>query len=426
MSLLVFVISIIVLLAIGVPVFVALALSGLLLGQIGTGQFVSHVCAQKMFAGVDSSVILAIPLFMVTGEIMNRGGLANRLVDLASVLVGRFRGGLSYVTILTCAFLAAILGSSSACAAMVGAILIPAMLKKGYDRTFSAGLVASAGGLGPIIPPSTTAIVYAVAAEQSVKKLFVAGYVPGVICGLCFCIYSYIIACRKRYPAEPAPTLQQFALAFRRGIIPLMLPIIIMGGIMSGLFTASESGACAVVYCLFISLVVYREVKISELPEILLSAAKNSTVVLSVMMSASFLSYMMTITRIPQTAATMVTSITTNRILVLLLINILLILTGMFLDGASAVLILTPVLLPVCRSLGIDLIYFGVMMTINLMIGVVTPPVGMNLYITARQSELDMLSVARAAFPFMLIFLGFIIISMFFPELITFLPSITG
>jgi len=418
-KLLIFFVLILVFLALRVPVYISLATSAMVLGLITMENAFTPFLVQKMFTGVNSFTLLAIPLFMLTGEIMNRGGMSKRLINFANCLVGWIHGGLGFVCIVTCCFLAAILGSSSACAAMVGAILVPAMVERGYDDDFAGAIVAGSGCVGPIIPPSSCALIYAVAAEQSVKKLFVAGYIPGAIIVLVFMIYTYAVAKKKHYPAEPRPTVKSFVSALKSALIPLFLPVIIMGGILLGYFTATESAAVAVLYCLIVSIFVYKTVKIKDLPDILLKAATGSCVVLAVMTTAQFLGYVLTLTQIPQAAASFIASMTNSRILFLFMVNIILIIAGMFLDASSAIVILTPILLPACKLFGVDLIFFGVMMTVNLMIGVLTPPVGLNLYVVSSVAKIDILKIAKASMPFMLMLAFVVVLMVLFPGIVT-------
>lgn len=420
-SLLVFLAVLIVMLAIGVPVFISLGVSAIAIWILNMGVLQPELILQKMFVGVDSFTLMAIPLFMLTGELMNSGGVSRRLVDFAQVLVGWIRGGLGFVVVVTCMFLAAILGSSSACSAMVGAVLIPAMVQAGYSKDFSCGLVAASGGIGPLIPPSTPLLMYAVAASQSVTDLFVAGYVPGFMVGIAFMIYTYIHARRHNYPAGPKPTVKSATRAFLRAIIPLGLPVIIMGGILSGVFTATESAAAAVLYCFLVSMFVYRELPLKEVPGVFLRAAKNTGMMLIVVSVATFLSYAMTIAQIPQTVTAIITSVTSNQTIFLLLVNVVLIFAGMFLDAGCAIIILTPVFLPVATTLGVDPVFFGVMMTVNLMVGVLTPPVGMNLFVTSSIAKIDILRLSKAVMPFIYILLGIILIMVLFPDMITFM-----
>lgn len=425
-KMLIFLVLILILLAFRVPIYISLAVSAMGLGFITMGDMFMPFLIQKTFTGVNNFTLLAIPLFMLTGELMNSGGLSERLIDFANCLVGWIHGGLGFVCIVTCCFLAAILGSSSACAIMVATILIPSMVQRGYDKNFSGALVASAGCVGPIIPPSSSALIYAVAAEQSVSKLFVGGYVPGAMIAVAFCGYTYFVARKNNYPAEPKPTLKSFGVALRRGIVPLLLPVIIMGGIISGMFTATESAAVAVLYCFIVSVFFYRSIKLRDIPSLLKKAAKGSCVVLMVMATASFLGYVLTLSQIPQMAATAISSLTSSRVIFLLMVNVVLIIAGMFLDAASAIVILTPVLLPACQAFGVDLIFFGVMMTVNLMIGVLTPPVGLNLYVVSSTAKIDILKLAKQAIPFMLILVAVVLLMVFFPDIVTFLPNLVA
>ena len=422
-TLIVFVLVLFSLLALSTPVFVSLGLSSVAIWILNFGMIKPELILQKMFVGIDSFTLMAIPLFMLTGELMNSGGVSKRLVGFAQSVVGWIRGGLGFVVVVTCMFLAAILGSSSACSAMVGVILIPAMVQRGYSLDFASGLVASSGSVGPLIPPSIPLLVYAVASSQSVSKLFVAGYVPGVLVGITFMIYTYFFARKHNYPAEPKPTVKSFFKSLGEAIIPLLLPVIIMGGILSGVFTATESAVAAVLYCFFIGVFVYKELKIKDVPGVFLRAAKTTGMVLAVLATASFLSYVLTLSRIPQTVTSLVLSITDNRIVFLLLVNAILIVAGMFLDAVCAIIILTPVFLPAAISMGVDPVFFGVMMTVNLMVGVLTPPVGMNLYVTSSIAKIDLLRLSKAVMPFIYILVGIMVLMVFFPDIVMFLPN---
>ncbi|TGE39259.1 TRAP transporter large permease [Desulfosporosinus fructosivorans] len=420
-SLLIFIGLLLVLLVLRVPIFISLAMSAMGLGVIKFDDPYLAFVVQKMFSGADNLTLMAIPLFMLTGDLMNNGGMSKRLIDFSNCCVGWIRGGLGFVTVMTCCFLAAILGSSSACAAIVAAILIPAMVKRGYDLEFAGALTAASGGIGPIIPPSATALIYAVAASQSVKELFIAGYVPGVMIAAGFMLYTYYVARKKGYPAEPKPTVKSFFTALKSAIIPLMLPIIIMGGIVSGIFTATESAVVAVLYCVFVSVFLYKEIKVKDLPKSLMNSAKMSCIVLAVMTTANFLGYIMTLSQIPQATTAAITSFTESPIVFLLMINVILIFAGMFLDAACAIVILVPVLLPAALALGVDPVFFGVMMTVNLMIGVLTPPVGLNLYVVSSISDINILRLSKAVLPFIFIMIVVLLIMVFFPQTVTFL-----
>jgi C4-dicarboxylate transporter DctM subunit len=298
------------------------------------------------------------------------------------------------------------------------------MVKRGYQKEFAGALVAASGCVGPIIPPSSTALIYAVAAEASVSKLFVGGYFPGFVIAGIFMLYTYIVAKKRGYPAEPMPTLKSFAVTFRRAIIPLLLPVIIMGGILSGMFTATESAAVAVLYCFVIGCFVYRTIKLRDIPRLLKNSATSSCIVLAVMMTANYLGYILTLSRIPQTAAAAISAWTQSPIVFLLMINVVLLIAGCFLDAASAIVIFTPILLPACRAFGVDIIFFGVMMTVNLMVGVLTPPVGLNLYVVSSVAKIDILRLAKDSIPFMVMLCAVLLLMVFFPQSVLFLPGL--
>jgi len=302
-------------------------------------------------------------------------------------------------------------------AAMIGMIMIPEMVSRGYKADYSSALVASAGSVGPIIPPSIPLIIYGVIAQLSISKLFVTGYIPGILMCVFFMAYNYLHAKKNNYPSEPKPTVKEFFLALKGATLTLLLPVIIMGGILSGVFTATEAGVVAVVYALIISMVVYREIKIKDLPEILIKASKSSAMILIVMAVASYLSWILTMLRLPQTISAAILATTDSPLMFLLIINFIMIIAGMFLDAVSALTIMTPVILPTALALGIDPVLFGVMLTVNLSIGVLTPPVGLNLYVTSSISKVSLLEIAKATVPFMFLIILVLLLMMFFPQL---------
>ncbi|MFA5514223.1 MAG: TRAP transporter large permease [Sphaerochaetaceae bacterium] len=412
-----FLVVLLILLAIGVPIFISLGLAAMVLWFTGNHTLEFVMMFQKMFTGMDVFTLMAIPFFMLAGELMNSGGLSKRLVNFSQKTIGWIHGGLGFTTVLSSMLIAAILGSASASAAMIGMIMIPEMVSKGYKADYSAALVAASGSVGPIIPPSIPLIVYGVIAQLSITKLFASGYIPGVIIGAFFMIYNYFFAKKQNYPAEKKPTFKEFVIAFKEAILTLFLPIIIMGGILGGIFTPTEAGVVAVVYAMFISMVVYREVSIKELFKIFLKAANSSAMILMVMAVASFLSWIFTMQRIPFVISELIYSITKSPFVFLLIINIVMIVVGMFLDAVSALTIMTPVLLPVCIGLGINPILFGVMLTVNLSIGVITPPVGLNLFVTSSISKVGILRITKAVLPFIALIFIVLVMMMIFPKM---------
>ena len=331
---------------------------------------------------------------------------------------------MGFTTIISCMFIAAILGSASAAAAMIGAILIPEMIDRGYDKEFACALTASAGSIGPIIPPSIPMIVYGVIANVSVVKLFCAGYIPGALMGVFFGIYTYIYAKKHGYPAEKKPSLRESVTAFKEAFLTLLLPVIIMGSILCGVCTATEAAVLAVVYAFFLSIIVYRTLPLKEVPDVLLNGAKSAAMVLAVVAAANMLSWAVTMMNIPATVSAFVCNITTSPLVFLIITNLILIIAGMFLDASSAIMILTPVLLPIALQLGVDPLVFGIIITVNLSIGVLTPPVGLNLYVVSSLSKVDILRIAKASAPFMILIFMILIMASAWPQTITFLPNL--
>ena len=424
MAVVVFVISLFGMLFLGVPIFMSIGASGLILYAYGMQAFEPMILVQRMFNGLNSFTLLAIPLFMLAGEIMNRGALSKKMVRFANCLLGWVHGGLGFTVVISCMFIAAILGSASAAAAMIGAIMIPEMVDRGYSKEFSCALTAAAGSIGPIIPPSIPMIIYGVIANVSVVKLFCAGYVPGIMMGVMFMVYSYFYARRRGYPAEPQPSYQEVWRAFKVAAPTLLLPVLIMGSILSGMCTPTESAVLAVAYALILSCLVYRTLPLRELKSVLVNSAKSAAMVLVVISTANLLSWAVTVMNIPKMMADLVYSITSSPAVFLVIVNLLLIVAGMFLDAGSAIMILSPVLLPIALSLQIDPLAFGIIMVVNLSIGVLTPPVGLNLYVVSSLPGVDIMKVAKACMPFILMIFAMLLICSFFPQIITFLPRL--
>lgn len=410
-----FIVVLIILLAIGVPIFISLGLSSLLLWIIEYDSVDFIMIFQKMFTGMDNFTLMAIPFFMLAGELMNTGGLSKRLVGFAQKTLGWVHGGLGFTTVLASMFIAAILGSASASAAMIGMVMIPEMVARGYKKDYAAALVASAGAIGPIIPPSIPLIIYGVIAQQSITKLFAAGYIPGILMGVLFMAYNYFHAKKYNYPAEPKPTAKEFGISFYRAFLTLLLPVIIMGGILGGIFTPTEAGVVAVAYAFFIGVIIYREIKPSDIPGIFLRAAKSSAMILMVMAVASYLSWILTMQRIPQMVSSMIAQQSAGAVTFLIVVNILMIILGMFLDAVSALTITTPVLLPAALALGVNPVLFGVMLAVNLSIGVLTPPVGLNLYVTAGIAKIGLVTLSRAVIPFILLIIVILLVMILVP-----------
>ena len=422
-ALLIFLLCLFILLFMRIPVFVSLGLSSIALWLYEFGALDPAVYLQRIMAGTNSFTLMAIPFFMLCGELMNTGGLSKRLVEFAQNIIGWVRGGLGFTVVLASMFIAAILGSASAAAAILGMVLIPEMVKRGYSLDFSSALVASSGAIGPIIPPSIPLIVFGVIAQVSVTKLFMGGYVPGILMGLAFMIYTYIYARRNNYPAEKRPSLKEFGISFVKAFPTLLLPVIIMGGVMFGFFTPTEAGVVGVVYAAIVGF-LYKDLKLSDLPKALTSAASSTAMVLMVISTATLLSWVLTLEQIPQLVSQMILTATSSKYVFLIFINLFLVIMGMFLDSVSGITILAPVLLPAATALGVDPLFFGVMMAVNFSIGAITPPVGLNLYITSSIAKIDILRLSKAVIPFIFLIFAVLMIMVFFPGVVTFLPSL--
>ncbi len=423
-SLLIFIIVLFLCLAIGVPVFIALGVGTIAILLFLNGELPLLMLGQKMITGVDSFPLMAIPLFILAGELMNTNSVSGQLVEFTKAIVGRVKGGLAYVGIGTSMFFSSISGSASAGTAAVGSIMIPALKKEGYNKNFSSGLIASAGSIGPIIPPSIPLIIYGITAEISIGQLFVAGYIPGILMGILFALVVFFNAKKENYPIGKKMSFKQFVRITLKTIPSFILPVIIMGGIIFGIFTPTESAAVAAGYAFLLSVVIFREIPIKELPQVFSRAAYTSCVIMIVIASASLLSWALTIEQIPAAMTDGLLTLTENKYAILILINIILIILGMFLDAGSVILVVTPLFLPVILSIGYDPMLFGVMMAVNLSIGVLTPPVGLNLFVASSIGEAGLFEVARACIPFIVCIMFVLLFMIVFPELFSYLPSL--
>jgi C4-dicarboxylate transporter DctM subunit len=355
---------------------------------------------------------------------MDTGGISSRLVRFSNYLVGWIQGGLAHVVVLASCFFAGITGSAVADASAIGSTLIPLMKKRGFPVLFSATVVAASGVVGPIIPPSIPMVLYGVMAGVSVGALFMGGFIPGILIGLGLMSVVYWQARRHGYPRETArPTLKQFLEAAVSAFGAILMPVIILGGIFGGVFTATEAAAVATVYAFIMGKFVYRELKWGQLPGVLYKAGLSTAMILIIVGVANLVGYIMAVERVPLMVAELFLSITTNKWVMLLLINILLLIVGCFIDGASALIIFTPVLLPLIYKLGIDPIYFGVVITVNLMIGTITPPVGLCLYVACGIADVRLEQISRTIIPFLLVEVAVLFLITYVPELILFIPN---
>jgi len=382
---------------------------------------------QRMVKGIDAFPLLAVPFFVLAGNLLAKGGIARRLINMAYVIVGGIRGGLALVTTLSSMFFGGISGSSVADVSAIGSMLIPAMTDAGYKRARATAIVLTSATVAPIIPPSIPMIIYAyVAGGVSVAGLFLAGAVPGVLIGFGLMGVSYLLARKEGFPAEKRVPLAE---AWRRivdGLLGLLTLIIIMGGILSGIFTATESGAIAVVYTLIIVLFVYREIKIRDLPEIILDTALTTSVVLFLVATSTAFSWIMTFENLPQTMTTAIFSLTQNKILILLFLNIMLFIVGMFVDLTPAVVMLVPIILPLAYKIGINPLHLGTIVVVNLTFGLITPPVGTSLFVGCSIAGIKITEVVRPMLPYFLVMLFILMLITYLPQTVLFVPRIFG
>lgn len=414
------------LMVLGVPIAFAIGVSATLtfLLFMGVEQSLSIV-AQQMASGLDSFTLIAIPFFILAGNIMNRGGIALRLIDLAKVLAGRLPGSLAHVNIISNMLFGALSGSAVASAAAVGGVMAPIQKREGYDPAFSTAVNVTSCPTGLLIPPSTTLIVYSlITGGTSIAALFLAGYLPGIIMGLSLMVVAGIISKRKGYPVAEKPSLAEVKSAVRRAILPLGLIVVVIGGIISGVFTATEASAIAVTYSLLLSLCWYREIGVTDLPKIFIDSAVTTSIVLLLIGCSIAMSRAMAFGDIPQTISSFMIGISDNPIIILLSITVVLLVIGTFMDMTPALLIFTPILMPVMQTLGIDPVHFGIIMTINLCVGICTPPVGSALFVGCSISGVSIGQVMKPILPFYLVLIAIVLLVTFVPQISLFLPQL--
>ena len=409
----------------GVPISFALGLVSL--GALSYQDFNLLIVIQRMFGGVDSIALIAIPLFMLSGELMFRGGMSKRLVDFADTLLGHFPSGLAMVSILACMFFAAITGSAIAATAAIGGIMIPLMKEKGYDYTFSAPLLACGGSIGPIIPPSIPLLVYGTLANVSVGALFIGGIIPGILMDIGLMIYCYIIGKKRHYVGrEKAASFHEILSTGKDTVLALFMPIIIIGGIMSGIFTPTESGAVAVFYSLVVSVFIYHEMNWKTFWEALVNSAKSSGQVLVVVACASLFTWVITVNQVPQSVTAFLQQAVHNKYVLLLIINVILLIAGTFIDTTSAIVIFAPLFIPLVKAMGIDLIHFGMIIAVNLTIGMCTPPLGVCLFVSGSIAKISLKDQMHDLVPMLGVLLVVLLLVTYVPELTLFLPRVFG
>lgn len=403
--------------ALGMPIAFALLVSGLCL-MFTVGMFDSQIMAQNLINGADSFPLLAIPFFILAGELMNAGGISKRIIDFATALVGHIKGGLGYVAIIGALVFAGLSGSAVADTAALGAILIPMMVSAGYDKNRSAGLIAAGGIIAPIIPPSIPMIIFGVTSGVSITKLFMAGIVPGFMLAVGLTIAWYLVVRKSNFKVFPKKSGKEIAAATVNALWALVLPAIIIGGLKFGIFTPTEAGVVAAFYALFVGLVVYRELKLKDLFHVLVSSGKMTSVVMFLAAAAMVSSWLITVANIPGELTAMLGPLMENKLLLLMAINLVVFLVGTAMDLTPTVLILTPVLMPIVTAAGIDPVYFGLLFILNNCIGLLTPPVGTVLNVAAGVGKISMEDIIKGVWPFLLVHIIILLLLTLFPQLV--------
>ncbi len=408
----------------GIPIAVSMGMTAVLsFLALGTPNLLMMV-AQRMYSGTTSFTLLAIPFFILAGNLMNTGGITTRLVRFAQCLVGHIRGGFGHVTVVTNMIMAGMSGAAVADAVGSGTVLIPAMEKAGYPRVFAAALVGAASTIGPIIPPSIPFVIFGSITGTSVGRLFLGGFLPGVLMGILLMITVAIISKRRGYPRERRATLRELFWATVQAAPAWGSPIIIIGGILAGIFTPTEAAAAASVYALGIGMFLYKEITLADLPRILWETVRNSVQVMFIISAASIFGWLLIQQRIPTMIVEGLMALTSTRWIVLLIVNVILLILGCFMEGIAIMLLTIPVFMPLVTRVGVDPVHFGVVMTLNLMIGLLTPPVGMCLYAVSSISKIGIWSLARELWPYMVALTICLFLITYIPWIVVWIPNL--
>ncbi|MFO1323374.1 MAG: TRAP transporter large permease subunit [Burkholderiales bacterium] len=409
----------------GMPISISLGLTVLTYLFTMTTVPIESV-ALKLFTGIEKFEIMAIPFFILAGNFLTHGGVARRMINFASSMVGHWAGGLGLAGVMACALFAAVSGSSPATVVAIGSILLPAMLKQGFPARFGAGVITTSGALGILIPPSIVMVMYAVATNTSVGALFIAGIVPGVVLATMLGVTTWWRARKYNYPRQPKATWGERGRTFRESIWGLLLIIVVIGGIYTGIFTPTEAAAMSAVYAFFVAVFVYKDMSLAKVPKVLLDSANMSAMLLYIITNAVMFSYLMTSEQIPQELAAWMLDKGLGVIAFLLFVNIVLLLAGNVMEPSSIVLIMAPILFPVAMKLGVDPVHFGIMMTVNMEVGMCHPPVGLNLYVASGITKMGITELTVAVWPWLLTMLTFLIVVTYWPSLSIWLPKTLG
>jgi C4-dicarboxylate transporter DctM subunit len=407
----------------GMPISISLGLTVLTFLFTMTTVPIEAV-ALKLFTGIEKFEIMAIPFFILAGNFLTHGGVARRMINFATALVGHWRGGLALGGVLACALFAAVSGSSPATVVAIGSILLPAMVKQGYPVKFGVGVIGTAGGLGILIPPSIVMVIYAVSTNSSIGKLFIAGIIPGLLLASLLMFVTWFVAKRRNYPRMPKASFSTMLRALRESIWGLLLIVVVIGGIYSGIFTATEAAAMSAVYAFVVAVFVYKDMKLKDVPKTLLASANMSAMILYIITNAVLFSFLLTSEQIPQQLTDWITHMGLGSVGFLIMVNLLLLAAGNFMEPSSILLITAPLLFPMAMQLGIDPIHLGIIMTVNMEIGMITPPVGLNLYVASGISRLGLTETTKACAPWILVMLAYLILITYIPAISLWLPNL--
>lgn len=409
----------------GMPVSIALGLT-VLSFIFGFTDVPAQAVALKLFTGIENFEIMAVPFFILAGNFLTHGGVAKRMITFAASMVGHWYGGLGLAGVLACALFAAVSGSSPATVVAIGSILLPAMVKAGFPKSFGAGVITTSGALGILIPPSIVMVMYSVSTNTSLGALFMAGVVPGAVLAFLLGLTTWYRARKNNYPRLPKASWATRGKAFRESFWGLMLIVIVMGGIYAGLFTPTEAAAMSAVYAFVVAVFVYKDLRLSEVPRVLLASANMSAMLLYIITNAVLFSFVLTNEQIPQHLADWMVGMGLGPIAFLLVCNILLLVAGNFMEPSSIVLIMAPILFPVAVKMGIDPVHFGIMMVVNMEVGMCHPPVGLNLYVASGITQMGITELTVAVWPWLLTMLGFLVAVTYWPPMTLWLPHILG
>jgi len=416
-------ILLIVLMLTGMPISISLGLTVLTFLFTMTEVPIASV-ALKLFTGIEKFEIMAIPFFILAGNFLTHGGVAKRMINFATSMVGHWHGGLALGGVLACALFAAVSGSSPATVVAIGSIILPAMVKQGYPNRFGAGVITTSGALGILIPPSIVMVMYSVSTNTSVGKLFMAGVVPGIMLAALLGLTTWYLAKKNNYPRMAKASWAERFATFRKSAWGLLLIVIVMGGIYTGIFTPTEAAAMSAVYAFFIAVFVYKDLTLKQVPKVLLDSASMSAMLLYIITNAVLFSFLMTSENIPQSMAAWITDKGLGVVTFLLFVNILLLLAGNVMEPSSIVLIMAPILFPVAMQLGIDPVHFGILIVVNMEVGMCHPPVGLNLYVASGITKMGISELTVAVMPWLLTMIGFLLLVTYVPQISLWLPNL--